>query len=602
VDLAASIAMRSSPGIFVAIALHGHTHPSPSDMSPDPVLTPTRRALFWLILALVVLSPALLGEAAVRLGGLDIPDDPYLHFGRVSSFFTRERRDGVDVMRVANRSVYRERRTQFLAHKPDSVFRVFCLGSSASAGWPHPAAEIYSQYLQDALRAAYPGHAIEVVNVSAHAYPLYRTRLIFREILRYQPDLIVLYGGNNEFVEQRRYRDDGLLPAIERVANHSVLYRLLRGGRIGRTLWPDNTLEASQRTDPASVGYSKIAREPLDLVRDTAQLARVNRHVGFSVRDILGEASRRGIPAIVLTVPVNLRDWFPHVSVADGLGNQREAFRADVLAGKQALATGHPDSAVAALRRAAALAPRHAATQFHLARALEALGQDAEARAAYSRARDADHNPFRAMSSFNDSIRTIARELPGVTLVDAARLFDSAAAPHAPGFDLFLDYVHPTRRGNLLLARAVYAAIVQRRLVGPAAVPPFDSLAGCLPFAHSAYTDEADVAMQMQVSSLSIAMHQYARSRVLGENVRARATPADSIPAAQWERLALLIARTPALDAAERATVEGMLDRPEDRDVRRQLRAFYEALFPGYRTYRRPAGLGPGDAEPDATP
>jgi hypothetical protein len=80
--------------------------------------------------------------------------------------------------RVATRDLYQNVTSLSRSQKNPGTFRVFCIGSSASAGWPHPATEIYSAQLQEALRRAYPSRRIEVINVSAHAYATYRQRMI----------------------------------------------------------------------------------------------------------------------------------------------------------------------------------------------------------------------------------------------------------------------------------------------------------------------------------------------------------------------------------------------------------------------------------------
>ncbi len=159
---------------------------------PD-TLSPKRRWLFWTIIALfVVLLPLAVLETAVRVSGIRVADDPYLQFGPVQPFFIKQTISGRRYYQAAKRELYRERNIVFPIKKDPGTFRVFCLGASASAGWPHPSQEIYSEYLEEALLKAYPGQKIEVINVSAHSYPTYRVRMIFEEILQFKPDLLII--------------------------------------------------------------------------------------------------------------------------------------------------------------------------------------------------------------------------------------------------------------------------------------------------------------------------------------------------------------------------------------------------------------------------
>ena len=156
---------------------------------------------------------------------------------------------------------------------------------------------------------------------------------------------------------------------------------------------------------------------------------------------------------------------------------------------------------------ALALEPEHAETHYWLGRAQEGVGDAEAARRAYSDARDLDRNPFRAHSAFNARLREIAGELDGVELCDAVEAFQEATDGPAPGYDLFLDYVHPTKRGNLVLARAAFDAIVSAGWLGaPAADVGFQP---DLPGSAPAYDEARDVRMHVALLALFGAMHQY---------------------------------------------------------------------------------------------
>jgi hypothetical protein len=119
-----------------------------------------RTVTFWAVLVLLSLSPVVVGELLLRYAGTRIADDPYLNFGQIDSYFVKKDIGGQPHYQVANREVYRERNILFPIRKAANTFRIFCLGGSASAGWPHPQEEIYSRYLQNALQEAYPQRSI----------------------------------------------------------------------------------------------------------------------------------------------------------------------------------------------------------------------------------------------------------------------------------------------------------------------------------------------------------------------------------------------------------------------------------------------------------
>ena len=88
-------------------------------MSPET----SRRAkslFFGAILSLLVLIVPLLAlEGLVRAVGWQTSDDPYIHFGRVASFFEDEVFDGVEHKEVKSRELYREREVFFPTQKVD---------------------------------------------------------------------------------------------------------------------------------------------------------------------------------------------------------------------------------------------------------------------------------------------------------------------------------------------------------------------------------------------------------------------------------------------------------------------------------------------------
>ncbi len=118
--------------------------------------------------------------------------------------------------------------------------------------------------------------------------------------------------------------------------------------------------------------------------------------------------------------------------------------------GEVSIIQQHTDSAITELKLASNIQPEHADTWFWLADAYEQTGDSINAYNSYNMARDFDMNPFRALSSFNDTIRSLAKR-HNVPLLDAEIVFKKYSKNGIPGFDMIIDYVHPTKNGNLIL-------------------------------------------------------------------------------------------------------------------------------------------------------
>lgn len=125
------------------------------------------------------------------------------------------------------------------------------------------------------------------------------------------------------------------------------------------------------------------------------------------------EAAEHRIPLALVTVPVNLRDWRPNVSVHGLSGAALERWSIRFEGARGALLRGDAERALALVDEAVALAPEHAETRFVRGRVLEALDRPEAALASYQRAVDLDRNPFRALSEFNTVLRSLARARRG---------------------------------------------------------------------------------------------------------------------------------------------------------------------------------------------
>jgi hypothetical protein len=492
-------------------------------LSMAETFSPKRKALFWAILALlVVLLPLTFAEIAVRAIGIRIADDPYMQFGPVEPFFHKQTIDGVEYYQAADRKLYRERKIVFPVEPDPNAFRILCLGASASASWPHPSREIYSKYLEEALIRAYPGRKIEVINVSAHSYPTYRVRMIMQEILEFKPNLLIVYSGDNEFHEPRTYAvEQRWYDPLVALANRSHLYRILRGHPLARKWFPENTLPAGDVAFQRGGTGTPVVRETR---KDPKQFERVKEHYEFSIESMVRSARDRNIPVILLTVPANLRDWHPNLSYQTAQGDDLGRWRDHYVKGQAALLRNDADTAIGELNIAAELSPQHGDTHFFLGRALEMQGQFVASIKELSLARDLDYYPSRTLSYFNATLRDVASRYDNAVIADAEAAFLAASAPRAPGIELFLDYVHPNKRGNLLVAKTVFDAIAKHKLVNGAQAASefshenrpfkcdgeerlFVKAGGCPPEGIP-YDDDADLPMQVLLVRLGMVMNQ----------------------------------------------------------------------------------------------
>lgn len=359
----------------------------------------------------------------------------------------------------------------FPVAKPPGTFRVFCLGGSTTAGYPYYFNGSFSTYLRDRLKTTFPQKEIEVINLGMTATNSFTVLDLARELPAYQPDLLVVYDGHNEFY-------GALGVASRQSAGQSrwitLLYlRLihLRTFQLLQDLFDRVSRSVSGGPEPASHGTMMeiMAGEQYVPYGSPTYDAAYRAFLG-NLRDLRNICRSAHLPVILATQASNLRDQSPFVSHPSPVTPpEREAARQRLYeAGTRLQAQGNSDSAITLFRAAIAEDSLHASTHYLLAQLLDAGGKKREALAEYVRARDFDELRFRTDSRFNDLIRSME---DGRTcfVADIERDFASTSQDSMIGNALITEHLHPNARGYFLIARS-YARVMREH--GLLATPP----------------------------------------------------------------------------------------------------------------------------------
>jgi tetratricopeptide (TPR) repeat protein len=465
----------------------------PHSDTPGPRPAGTHRLSgrrLWLArLALVVLAPALVlacAEGALRLAGYGY--SPHFFAGPdTAGNYTPNDAFG---LRFFPPGIVREPTACLLAaRKPAGTIRIFVLGSSAAEGTPDPAYS-FGRILEVMLRERYPGLRFQIVNAAMTAINSHAVREIARDCASLEPDLFIIYMGNNEVVGPfgpGTILDpySGSLAAIRA----GVWVKSMRLGQLFRDAAGALAPRPEAPTEWKGMQMWMAGR----VAADDPRLEAVYSHFRRNLQDVCRTARAAGAATIVSTVAVNLRDCPPLASVhRAGLDEAALAqWEAEYAAGAILEAQGHWEDALASYRAAAAIDDAYAELHFRMARRLAAAGRKAEALEHYVRARDLDALRFRADSRINEIIREVAGPAGagGVEFLDAEHAFAEAdpTGIGAPGEEAFHEHVHLKFAGNYRLARMLLGkveAALAGRLAGQtaAAIPGEQRCAARLAF------------------------------------------------------------------------------------------------------------------------
>jgi tetratricopeptide (TPR) repeat protein len=397
-------------------------------------------------------------EAGLRLGG----------YGYSTGFFIGPDADGAYMpnpcfgWRFFPRAIARKAEPCFVSAKAPGTIRIFVLGSSAAQGVPNPSFS-FGRVLEVLLRQRYPEVKFEVVNAAMTAINSHVSLEITRDCAAHQPDLFVVYMGNNEVVgpfgpgtifqqwlpSRKLIRASVWLKSTRTGQLLGDVMGRLRSGSGSPTVWQGMEM---------FVGNKVAADDP--------RLPAVYDNYRQNLRDICATARQAGAGVILSTIAVNIEGCPPLASQhRSGLtAEELRQWESRYQAGAELEGQGKRLEAIARYEAAAQIDDRYAELQYRLGQCLVAQQREPEARDRFVSARDLDALRFRADSRINAIVREVASEgISGVRLVDAEKAFAKGdlATDGIEGKDMFYEHVHFTFDGNYALARCMLDGVCE---------------------------------------------------------------------------------------------------------------------------------------------
>jgi len=415
--------------------------------------------LFRLISLIVVplLAFSML-EIGLRLGGYGYPPNFYIK-SEVSGAVRVNNRFG---WRFFPSDLARSPEPHVLNNKSAGTIRIFVLGSSAAEGIPNSAFS-FGRILEVMLQAQYPGIKFEVVNAAMTAINSHVVLEIARDCSRFQPDLFIVYMGNNEVIGpfgpgtvfQKWSSNLHLIRANLRVK--STRTGQLLGNAI-RSLYPE-------KHSRVWLGMEMFIHNPV--TADDPRLEAVYDNLRRNLNEICEVVRNSGAGIILSTVAVNLKDCPPFASqhraglTNSGLSKWDSMHSAGVeLENKKQWL-----KALVEYESAAQIDNRYAELQYRMGTCLAELGRFEEAREHFLSACDFDTLRFRADRRINKTIREIAaaHKDDAIRFVDTEQRLtqENVKTGKIPGNDFFFEHVHYTFDGNYRLAQIILDQVVK---------------------------------------------------------------------------------------------------------------------------------------------
>lgn len=310
-------------------------------------------------------------------------------------------------------------------------FRIFAMGGSTTQGYPYMDNGSFPRMLEAMLRVSETGREVEVVNLGVTAMNSHGVLDFMRMVPEYEPDLIVLYMGHNEFFGALGSASNLFLGENRYVVRAFLRLQEFKLYLLGRNLYQRLRAGAGQ---PEDMGYlmQEIVRIKSIPVGSPLR-GRTYANFKANLVDIISIAKQNKIPIIITTVVSNLKDFRPFDS-----------------------ATGDGDDS--------------ANKYFESSYSMLQEGFEKEALSGLLKARDLDIIPFRAPSEINAAIRSMAKNYD-VPLLDLELILSRSARGAVLGKPDIIEHLHPTFQGNYKIAAYLTGAVFESGLLTPARSP-----------------------------------------------------------------------------------------------------------------------------------
>ena len=427
------------------------------DENPSNPVEQIPRARIWLfrLIALIIIPVIFFSvlELSLRLFNFGYPSKALIETKINSTDYVRENSD------FAYRFFPKKLAQEFIplrfkAEKPEGVFRIFILGGSAAQGIPDPAYS-FGRILDVMLKIKYPDTKFEILPLAMTAINSHVVLEIAKDCVDYNPDLFVVYLGNNEVVGP--YGPGTVLTPI--LSNSFLLHLIID---LKATKTSQLITQWLEKLDFLNSPYESWKGMEMFLQNKVAfndpRLETTYKNFIDNLENLNRLCRDNNIKIIYNTVASNLKDSPPFNSVHRSNINSSDLQRWKELysSGSAFEDAGMYSEAISQYLEAEKIDSEYADLQFKLGRCSWRSGKFREAYKRFVLAREYDCNRFRADNRINEIIRQAAAEIPGTTFLSDAKSEIEKQSPNGvPGNEFLYEHVHMIFEGNYLVAKTI---------------------------------------------------------------------------------------------------------------------------------------------------
>lgn len=346
----------------------------------------------------------------------------------------------------------------FKKKKDSNTIRIFVLGESTTIGYPYFHNGSFHRWLQYRLMHTFPDKNFEIINLSLTAVNSYTVLGFAKELIRYEPDAVLIYTGHNEYYGALGVGSTQRMGGSPAVVNLTLSLRQLRlvqlmtnvYGKIRRLLGAGKTGMKGDRM--------KLMVADQEIPYGSGLYERGVEQFRSNMDKTLALFNKYHVPVFISNLVSNEKDLKPFISFpVDSI--RFPGFKKNYSRGLQAFESNNLPEAWADFKKADQIDSTNALCNYYMGQVAYLQGNFVPAKAYFSKAGDLDGLRFRAPDEFNQIIAQLCRKYPDAHLADAKAAFEVYADHHIIGGKLILDHVHPNLRGYAILSDVFYEAM-----------------------------------------------------------------------------------------------------------------------------------------------
>lgn len=428
---------------------------------PTRLTSKRKRVGFKLLAILLGFLPFLLLELGFVIAGVgksDLFDDTFVEFSEVHPLFVIDEQKEVMVVAPSRREFFAH--DQFPIKKQPDTFRIFCLGGSTVQGRPYSIETSFSTWLKLGLEIAEPQRNWEVINCGGVSYASYRLLPIMQECLEYEPDLLILCTGHNEFLEDRSYENIKESPAWLRQSVNQ-LSRLRTVSTLSSLIQQEQSKPVLAADADAILNYENGLAA---YHRDEAWNDSIAEHFESNIRRMVHICREAEVPILLMLPPSNLSGTPPLKSESQSMTLQEKQSEQKMKDEARSLYQTDLERATQLWEEICRINGMSAKNHFEFGQCLDFSSRPEEAREEYLMARDLDVCPLRMTSSLERILLKTAKETQ-TPLINLHELLELKTSNQLLGDRWLVDHVHPNFEGHQQIAFTIGRWLEEERLL-----------------------------------------------------------------------------------------------------------------------------------------